>query len=73
VLRLQGDGFVATGLGSGDLARLPGSDERKVAIAREIWEKTTVNMNWIAEKLWMSAANVSQQLGRAKKAEGSSK
>jgi len=39
-------------------------DGKKAAIALEIWEKTTTNMNWGAEKLWMKrAANVSQQIG----------
>jgi hypothetical protein len=69
-LRLLGEGLAEAGLAVEDLQRLPGSDERKVAIAREIWEKTTMSMNWIAEKLRMkSAANVSQQLGRARRRE----
>lgn len=43
----------------------PGSEARKVAIAREIWEKTTVNLARIAEHLWMrSAMNAGQQLWR---------
>jgi hypothetical protein len=51
-------------LAAKDLPSLQGSDGRKVAIARVIWEKTTVGMNWIAEHLAMeSAANVSQQMG----------
>jgi hypothetical protein len=51
-----------------DLPKLRGCDGRKVGIALAIWEKTTMNMNWIAEKLWMkSAANVSQQIGREQK------
>ena len=44
------------------LDRLPGSDERKVAIAESIHRSTTVSQGWIAERLRMkSAANVSQQ------------
>jgi putative transposase len=36
-----------------------------VAIARVIWQKTTVSMDWIATRLEMkSAANASQQLRR---------
>jgi hypothetical protein len=46
--------------------RLPGSEPRKVAVARFIGEKTTVPQSWIAEKLVMgSPANVSQQLRRS--------
>ncbi len=41
------------------LAHLPGSDPRKVKIARMVWEQTVVAHNWIAERLQMrSAANV---------------
>ena len=55
------------GLKLQDLPRLKGSDARKVAIARVIWEKTTVKMSWIADGLSMrSAGNVSQQLRRSK-------
>jgi hypothetical protein len=44
---------------------LPGSEPRKVAVARVIWEQTTVPQSWLAEKLMMgSPANVSQQLRR---------
>jgi hypothetical protein len=38
-----------------------------VAIARKIWENTTVSMSWISEKLAMkSAANASQQIRRSR-------
>ena len=50
-----------------ELRRLPGSDARKVALARLLWEQTTVGQDWIAVQLGMgSAANVSQQIRRAK-------
>ncbi len=40
-----------------------GSDARKVALARLVWEGTTVSQQWIADELGMSsAANVSQQI-----------
>jgi len=40
-----------------------GSDPGKVAIAKLIWEKTTVTQTWIADRLQMaSAANVSRTL-----------
>ncbi len=55
------------------LERLPGSDERKVAIAESIHRNTTVSQAWIAEPLRMkSAANVSQQLGRKREPERAS-
>jgi hypothetical protein len=39
-----------------------------VAIARKIWDETTVSMNWISEQLAMkSAANASTQIRRIKK------
>ena len=60
-------GLLAAGLEKSDLERLPGSDARKVEIARAVWEQTTVSMGWIAERLRMrSAANVSQILRRAR-------
>jgi hypothetical protein len=63
--RLVGEGLEAAGIQSQDLAALKGSDARKVAIARKIRQRTTVNMSWIAQHLCMrSAANVSQQLCR---------
>jgi len=52
-----------------DLKSLPGSDPRKAAIAGSIHQSTTTPLGWTAERLEMkSAANVSQQLSRAKKA-----
>jgi hypothetical protein len=49
-----------------ELEALPGSDARKVRIARMIRDQTTVSMGWIAERLCMrSAANVSQILKRS--------
>jgi len=36
------------GLKQGDLAGLKGSDPRKVALAKLVWEKTTVSQDWIA-------------------------
>ena len=61
------EGLRAAGLKVEELSRLKGSDPRKVAIARVIWENTTVQMNWIGEELSMkSAYNVSQQLRRGR-------
>jgi hypothetical protein len=49
------------------LAHLPGSEPRKVAIARVIWEQTTMDMKWLADHLSLrSAANASQQIRRAR-------
>lgn len=63
--RLLKTGVRAAGLSTEELAGLKGSDARKVAIARVIWDKTSVPMSWIARELWMSSAsNVSQQLRR---------
>jgi putative transposase len=64
-LRLLKGGLEAAALNPSQLNKLKGSDVRKVAIARTIRQRTTVNMSWIAEKLSMrSAANVSQQIRR---------
>jgi REP element-mobilizing transposase RayT len=49
--------------------RPPGSDLRKVTIARVIWEQTTVSMSWLAQHLHphlRNAANASQQIRRAR-------
>ena len=55
-------------LSAGALARLPGTDPRKVAIAAQLWQSTTASQAWIAERLHMkSAANVSQILRRHEK------
>jgi REP element-mobilizing transposase RayT len=63
--RLLTEGLVAAGLGAKEVARLPGSDPRKVAIATVIWEQTTVNMRWLAAELHLrSPANASQQIRR---------
>ena len=62
-------GLERFGLSESDLESLPGSDPRKVAIAGSIHQSTTTPQGWTAERLQMrSAANVSQQLSRAKKA-----
>ena len=62
------EGLKAAGLAPKQLDALKGSDERKVALAELLWKRTTVSQEWIAGKLSMrSAANVSQQLRRAKK------
>ena len=63
--RILAIGFRVFGLDKELVAELPGSDERKVAIAKAIWTKTTVSQKWIADELGMkSAANVSQQIKR---------
>ena len=66
---LLADRLRAQRLSPGQLARLPGNDPRKIALARELWTTATVSQGWIAEKLAMkSAANVSQILRRQKAA-----
>jgi REP element-mobilizing transposase RayT len=68
--RILAEGLSATGMRAEDLRKSPGSDPRKVAIARAVWEQTTVGMDWLAERLSMrSAANVSQQIRRQRQAE----
>jgi putative transposase len=63
---LVAEGLRMHNLSEEDLAALPGSDPRKVAIARVVRGKTSVRLGWIADALKMkSAANVSQQLRRA--------
>ena len=63
--RLIQEGLEAAGIDGRDLAKLKGSDARKVAIASVIRRWTTVGMSWIAGHLCMrSAGNVSQQLCR---------
>ena len=60
-------GLKAAGLAPDEIERLAGSDARKVAVAQAIWESSTVSQGWLAERLGMrSAANVSQQLCRAR-------
>jgi hypothetical protein len=57
------------GLSESDLKSLQSSDPRKVAIAGSFHQRTTTPQGWTAERLQMkSAANVSQQLSRVKKA-----
>jgi hypothetical protein len=63
------EGLRVAGLSHQELEMLPGADPRKVAIARVIWEQTTVGQGWLAERLAMgSAANVSQQIRRNQQA-----
>lgn len=63
--RLLKEGLATAGLTPAMLRKLPGSDARKTAIARLIWENTTMGMKWIAEHLEMrSAANASLQIRR---------
>jgi putative transposase len=63
--RLLSEGMKAGGLEPDTLETTPGSEAKKVAIARVIWEKTNVDLKWIASRLWMkSPANASQQLRR---------
>jgi putative transposase len=67
--RIVQEGLQRFGLSEGDLKSLPGSDPRKVAIANTIHKNTTTLLGWTAKRLQMkSAANVSQQLRRAKTA-----
>lgn len=63
--RLVADGMAAAGLTDDEVKWLPGSEARKVAIARVVWEQTTVDMKWLATHLHLrSAANASQQIRR---------
>ena len=63
--RLVAEGMAIAGLSDEDLKKLPGSDPRKVAVARVVWERTTVGMPWLAEHLHLrSAVNASQQIRR---------
>ena len=63
--RLIIEGLAAAGLTEEELAHLPGSEARKVAIARLVWEQTTMDLKWIAERLALrSPANASQQIRR---------
>ena len=67
--RIVQEGLQRFGLSESDLKSLPGSDPRKVAIANTIHKNTTTLLGWTAKRLQMkSAANVSQQLRRAKTA-----
>ena len=63
--RLAVEGLAAAGLSEAELKTLPGSDARKVAVAKVVWEQTTVGLKWLAVHLHMrSAANASQQIRR---------
>jgi ABC-type hemin transport system ATPase subunit len=63
--RLLAEGTAVAGLSEAALKKLPGSDARKVAVARVVWEQTTVDMTWLAGHLHLrSAANASQQIRR---------
>jgi hypothetical protein len=65
--RIVQEGLQRFGLSESDLKSLPGSDPRKVAIAKTIHENTTILLAWTAKRLQMkSAANVSQQLIRGR-------
>jgi hypothetical protein len=58
--QLLREGLEVAALSSDELDEVPGADPRKVALARLIWEQTTVSQEWLAERLRMgSAANVS--------------
>jgi REP element-mobilizing transposase RayT len=60
------EGLAAAELRTTDLEQIKGSDPRKVALARHLWERTTVSQGWLAKHLEMgSAANVSQQIRRS--------
>ena len=62
------EGIAVAGLKGKELGELPANEVRKVALARLVWEKTTVSQSWIAGRLKMgNAANVSLALHRAKK------
>ena len=62
--RLLDGGLAAAELSARELDSLPGSDVRKVALANLILERTVARQSWIADKLAMHAANVSQQVHR---------
>jgi len=65
--RIWKQGLSLCGLKEDAMGDLPGSDERKVAIALKLRQKTTVRMEWISDILKMkSAANVRQQIWRVK-------
>jgi hypothetical protein len=65
--RIVSEGLKRVRLSEGDLSELNGSDPRKLEIAAEVRANTSISNAWIADRLHMrSAANVSQQLRRAK-------
>lgn len=59
------EGLREARLKEGDLSKLFGRDVRKVVIAEVIWQRTTVHLSWMREKLARcSPANASQQIRR---------
>lgn len=65
--QLLAEGLRAAALTTEALPGLRGSDPRKVAIARVLRANSTASLQWICDHLAMkSAANVSQQIRRAK-------
>ena len=65
--RRLSDGTRLAGLTAAALTGSPGSEPLKVAIARVIWENTSVDLNWIAERLTMKTQpTASQQIRRSR-------
>ena len=63
--RWLAEGLAAAGLSEADLPMLKSTDPRKLALARLLWQHTTVSQGWLAEHLHLrSATNVSQLLRR---------
>lgn len=61
--RILAEGLKHFGLDERGLAKTPKGDQRKVAIAWAICERTTVRQDWIAARLHLkSASNVSQRV-----------
>src|SRR5688572_24082182 len=61
--RLVAERMAVAGLSEEDLVCLPGSEARKVTIARRVWEETTVGLQWISDRLsTRNRANASQQI-----------
>ena len=55
--RLVAEGLAIAGLSDEDLKKLPGSDPRKIAVARVVWERTIVGMPWLAEHLHLRSGH----------------
>jgi len=53
---LVAGGLAAAGMDGSELARVAGSDPRKVALAKIVRERTTANLTWVAERLMMGGA-----------------
>lgn len=67
------EGLKRHGLQRAELPGLRASDPRKAAIAREIWNASTVSQSWIARELNMkTAANVSLAIHRKSKSDQNS-